>query len=188
MKEKQVVSSWSFLVSLSHHGNRLLPPSCTPVYLVYSSPIHPSHPPTLFWPPSPTLAFWVLYPSLFAAFAPPLIIQITNISLVARHPTLSMARSEDVAISRISSKFLYVRPNLCLPGYTSSSYLPHSFIPPHLPILLMCIWICGWGFEVTSVPREEETKMDIYWKISDRKGKIERRDQTGEGKTCPSSF
>ncbi len=52
MKEKQVVSSWSFLVSLSHHGNRLLPPSCTPVYLVYSSPIHPSLPPTLFWLPS----------------------------------------------------------------------------------------------------------------------------------------
>lgn len=35
MKEKQVASSWSFLVSLSHHGN---PPPCTPIYLVYSSP------------------------------------------------------------------------------------------------------------------------------------------------------
>lgn len=34
-KEKQVASSWSFLVSLSHYGNRLLPPTHTSVYLAF---------------------------------------------------------------------------------------------------------------------------------------------------------
>lgn len=48
MKEKQVVSFcfWYLLVTTATAS--LLPPH-TPVYLVYSSPIHPSVPPTLFF-------------------------------------------------------------------------------------------------------------------------------------------
>ena len=102
MKEKQVVSSWSFLVSLSHHGNRLLPPSCTPVYLVYSSPIHPplaSHAPLT---PPPSLSC-ILSPLYLLQSPPPLIIQI-SCCVSFYHPATTL--SERAAISQMRSQLM----------------------------------------------------------------------------------
>lgn len=83
-----------FLLELSgsRHGNRLLPPSCTPVYFVYSYPVPLFLPLSVSsLPPTLPLLSSLLYPSIFAAFPSPLIIQISFcVSLAARHISLQL--------------------------------------------------------------------------------------------------
>lgn len=178
MKEKQVVPSLSFLVSLDHHGNHLLLPSCTPVYLVYSSPIHPSMPPTFIWlPSSPSFLLFESCTPLYLlhSLRPPSSKTVVIFLLSSGTDSQHQHPVRMLQYQRVSGRLLYVHPNLCLPGY-ASSLTPSHYMPllPSLSVFLSgsCVFdFVDGDWRLLQWPRGEETEMHILWKISDREGK-----------------
>lgn len=138
MKEKQVVSFcfWYLLVTTATAS--LLPPH-TPVYLVYSSPIHPSVPPTLFF-------FLDSYP-----LPPPCILSPVPLFICCipsnTHPNQLLCFSNHQThriLNETCSKHISVWLDLLSKSFPSPVC---SFFPSHLPIhapACLTLWTEGY--------------------------------------------